>query len=199
MTLHVESDRCRIPFGHGQRFTWKLVLRDPIDYTTVDSRCRGPDDSDASALVDYSIEGGGEKYCLCDTGLCPAATVHAAQLTKGSSSDSIDWPGRNWNGPSDTTRPLGAFFPIGHYAVKVIFNVGADALTASLPIEVVPNGSPETCSDDMMYGTTCEQCGPADGCNVEHTGCLPKCTDTADCTAHGGGQCVDGVCRMVCG
>jgi hypothetical protein len=207
VTLHVESDRCQIPFGEGQHFTWKLELDQSIDYTTMDSsgacgRCGAENDSDAVELVDYAIEGNSQRYCVCDVGCCPPTTAHAAQLAAGSSSHDIDWPGRQWNGPSDTSQPYGDFFPVGHYAVDVTFAVpGVGTLKAALPIEVVPRAAGSTsCPDGTTYGKSCMQCGPTDACERDIEGCFPKCTEqTADCATHGGGVCIGGACRMVCG
>lgn len=249
VSLHVEGDRCRIPFGEGQRFTWSLELKQPIDYTTIDShgscgRCGGS--STAESLVSALIGDGVERYCECDGGCCPATTARVATLSEGTTSQVIDWPGREWGGGSDTSEPLGAFFPIGHYKVIVAFDIpGVGSVTAALPIDVVantgphsgpadceveghvyPSGAtrvedprscnhcscldgqlasctevacPEPCPDGTAYGTSCLQCGPADGCDVVRSGCLPKCDDNTDCATHGGGQCVGDVCRMICG
>ena len=57
----------------------------------------------ASGLIVFEqLAGSGQKYCLCDTGLCmppqgSAVTLHAAEYPA-----SFKWDGRNWNGPSDT-------------------------------------------------------------------------------------------------
>lgn len=204
--LHVESDRCRIPFGEGQHFTWKLVLKDPIDYTTMDSggtcgHCGTGNDADATALVDYAIEGGAQHYCICDVGCCQPTTAHAAQLAAGNSSAEIDWPGRQWTGPSDTNQPYGDFFPVGHYTVDVTFAVpDVGSVTAKLPIDVVPRSSgSQTCPSGQVYGKSCLQCGPTDACEQLIEGCLPACMNGSECEEHGGGSCVGGVCRMVCG
>jgi hypothetical protein len=52
------------------------------------------------------------------------------------------------------------------------------------------------CADGTTPGTRCAQCGPADGCEVIETGCLPTCIDDSTCA---GGSCIDGVCALVCG
>jgi hypothetical protein len=139
-TLHVKSDRCRIPFGKGQRFTWTLELQDPIDYVTKDSggSCGSCSGETAGGLTTYEIHGDHIRYCECLQGCCAPTTAHDVTLKKGKTSQTIDWPGRDWNGPSDTGIPIGGFFPVGHYAVDVTFEVpDVGKVIASLPIEVV--------------------------------------------------------------
>jgi Kunitz/Bovine pancreatic trypsin inhibitor domain/von Willebrand factor type C domain len=58
---------------------------------------------------------------------------------------------------------------------------------------------PKDCPAGTTPGKSCSQCGPADGCEVVRTGCLPECDSQADCQGTGLGQCFDGVCRILCG
>jgi hypothetical protein len=52
---------------------------------------------------------------------------------------------------------------------------------------------PKPCPAQTTRATSCAQCGPAGGCEVIETGCLPTCTDSCE-----NGSCVDGVCVMLC-
>ena len=55
-------------------------------------------------------------------------------------------------------------------------------------------GCSTACPPDSVMGTQCAECGPSDGCAiVEHT-CLKLCSDTCEI-----GDCIDGVCRNLCG
>ncbi len=85
------------------------------------------------------IQGGTQRYCLCDEGdppaFCPLGdggfsyltgndTCKPITLTKGVYAQSwpsipIGWDGRNWDGPSDTTNPEGAPFPPGDYTLEI--------------------------------------------------------------------------------
>ena len=58
---------------------------------------------------------------------------------------------------------------------------------------------PKACPDGTAPGKSCSRCGPADGCEVLRTGCLPECEDDQDCAGTGLGQCFDGSCRILCG
>jgi hypothetical protein len=62
------------------------------------------------------LSGGGQHYCVCDTGLWPARDAGtSAVLKRGTYAHAFTWHGRNWNGPSDTSTPEGAPFPAGTY------------------------------------------------------------------------------------
>ena len=58
---------------------------------------------------------------------------------------------------------------------------------------------PKPCPAGTAPGKSCSRCGPADGCEVLRTGCLPECDSDADCQGTGLGQCLDGACRILCG
>jgi hypothetical protein len=64
------------------------------------------------------IHGNDQTYCICDSGLC-GGPQESVDLVPGDYSDSFDWDGRNWNGPSDTGNPMGAPFPPGEYVLVV--------------------------------------------------------------------------------
>jgi hypothetical protein len=89
--------------------------------------CQLPDE--AGLIVSYQISGAGQSYCVCDTGLC-AAQSFMTSAAVGNYYHQIAWDGRNWNGPSDTSNPEGAPFPVGTYTVT---------LTASGAVEGVPD------------------------------------------------------------
>ncbi|HEY6477701.1 MAG TPA: hypothetical protein VI456_14060 [Polyangia bacterium] len=91
-------------------------------------RCQQPDA--AGLIVSYDIAGGGQLYCVCDTGLCLSQSF-TTSTTVGNYYHQIAWDGRNWSGPSDTGNPEGAPFPVGTYTVT---------LTATGSIDGVPNG-----------------------------------------------------------
>jgi hypothetical protein len=57
-------------------------------------------------------------------------------------------------------------------------------------------GCPEPCEEGTTFGMECAQCGPGDGCEVVRFGCMPECDAQDDCES---GQCIDGVCRILCG
>lgn len=74
----------------------------------------------ASGLIVFEeLEGGGQKYCLCDVGPCPAPPGNAVNLNEGTYGRTFKWDGKNWDGPSDTVNPEGAPFPPGHYTLHV--------------------------------------------------------------------------------
>jgi hypothetical protein len=57
----------------------------------------------------------------------------------------------------------------------------------------------EPCPSGTEYAVSCSQCGPADGCEILRSGCLPTCETNEDCTGDAPPFCFDGICRNICG
>jgi hypothetical protein len=74
------------------------------------------------------ISGMGQGYALLDFGLGFPPVEVVTTLKKGTYLHSFLWDGRNWSGPSDTSRPKGEPFPAGSYDLKVTIHgkVAAD-------------------------------------------------------------------------
>lgn len=89
-----------------------------------------------------NLDGGGQRYCLCDTGLCLPPSQTPVTLRAGTYAGSFRWDGVNWFGPSDTGNPKGAAFPAGAYQLRVSATgkvAGANfAVAATYPIRLVP-------------------------------------------------------------
>jgi hypothetical protein len=56
-------------------------------------------------------------------------------------------------------------------------------------------GCPIECPAGTSAGTSCDQCGPAGGCEVVFHGCLAQCARATDCED---GTCVDQTCKTLC-
>jgi hypothetical protein len=97
----------------------------------------------SSGLILFErLEGGGQSYCLCDTGLCAPTPPPPTTLHAGTYASSFSWDGKNWSGPSDTGNPQGAPFPPGDYTLTVSATgtQGATsfAVSATLAIRLTP-------------------------------------------------------------
>jgi hypothetical protein len=192
--LRVEGDRCRVRTGREHEFRYTLVVDQAITYTAFATpscgKCGGYSD-DPLSLVDYSIGGGDTWYCLCDVGCCPPTSAVTQTLQTGTFEGVIVWPGRAWNGPSDTAQPLGPPFAPGDYNVSVTFDIpSGGALTARLPIEVFgePPDSDASCEvGGRVYASgdegiddpqSCNTCACADGALVcTEIACPEPCPD----------------------
>jgi hypothetical protein len=102
--------------------------------------CGAPGSS--GLIVFEKLGGGGQSYCLCDTGLCAPGALPPVTLHAGTYASSFAWSGRNWTGPSDTGNPMGTVFPAGPYVLTVSSKgtVGGTSfvVTAALSIELTP-------------------------------------------------------------
>jgi hypothetical protein len=80
----------------------------------------GCDTPNASGLIPFvDVAGGGQSYCVCDTGLCAPPSRAPITLAAGCYAGTAHWQGVNWAGPSDTGNPKGAAFPPGSYVVRL--------------------------------------------------------------------------------
>jgi hypothetical protein len=96
-----------------------------VDTRPQASGCGTPS---ADGLIWFEqLGGGGQQYCLCDTGLCPGDPVRSTPVP-GTHRLTFTWMGRNWFGPSDTGNPMGDPFPPGSYVLTVT-SVGAQSGT----------------------------------------------------------------------
>lgn len=88
-----------------------------------------------------TVAGGGQQYCLCDTGLC-APAMPLTTVPAGSFPATFSWNGRNWTGPSDFGNPVGPPFPEGDYTFRVSATGTAGGAAfevfATYPITLVP-------------------------------------------------------------
>jgi hypothetical protein len=120
-----------------------VVASDVADVVPVPQdagSCGAPGSS--GLIVFEQLAGGGQSYCLCDTGLCPPGSLQPVTLHAGSYGSSFGWSGRNWAGGSDTGNPMGAAFPAGSYALSVSAkgNQGGASfvVTTTLTIHLTP-------------------------------------------------------------
>jgi hypothetical protein len=101
--------------------------------------CGRPGES--GLILFESLSGQRQRYSLSDTGLC-AESVEVTTVPAGTWLANFRWTGRNWGGPSDTSRPMGAPFPAGTYTFRVSavgqWNGSAFAVNATYPITLVP-------------------------------------------------------------
>jgi hypothetical protein len=98
------------------------------------------DGSDAANLtIGEGLAGNGQRYCICDTGLslalCPTGDggttrpdgggCEPVTIPHGTYHRTFEWDGHNWDGPSDTGNPKGAFFPAGDYVLTITTGAGS--------------------------------------------------------------------------
>jgi len=96
-----------------------------------------------SGLIAFErLEGGGQRYCLCDVGLCPPPPGVPIQLRTGVHDEDFGWRGRNWDGPSDTGNLEGDPFPTGSYllTVSAIGSAGGNPyrVAGTFTVNIVP-------------------------------------------------------------
>lgn len=88
------------------------VMPTPYD----DGGCARPNRSGLSVGVE--VFGNGQRYCLCDLGMCPPPDQPiTVTLEPGVYPMYFPWQGRNGTGPSDVGNPDRAPFPPGDYTI----------------------------------------------------------------------------------
>ncbi len=124
VSIDMTSTRCRFTLAEiaqGQKLSYLVKLDATqvkgLKFYSKQQDGGGCQQPGASGLrVFYRIQGGGQNYCICDTGLCQGNSDYVS-LQGGDFTEAFDW--KNWNGPSDTGNPKGAAFPAGTYTLTL--------------------------------------------------------------------------------
>ena len=105
----------------GLRIDYAVVVDRDIDGVQPVPQDEGQCDAPgASGLILFEeLQGSGQRYCLCDNGLCPGEPQKRGTLRKGRYPGTFRWDGRNWTGSSDAAVVKGEPFPAGHYTLVV--------------------------------------------------------------------------------
>ncbi len=105
----------------GISVPYTLLIEAPLpSVVTLPQDAGGCGEPGPSGLITFeALDGGDQRYCLCDTGLCMGPDETPFTLLAGTTALDFVWEGRNWIGPSDTGNEPGAPFPVGTYALTV--------------------------------------------------------------------------------
>lgn len=126
----------------GVMFDYVVIVTADVPGVTAEAQKTCDEPKSSGLYIGESVEGDGQNYCICDNGLCPPPMDPPATLKAGEYPASIEWDGKNWNGPSDTNNPKGKPFPPGDYTVKVRTSGQHQGkpfeVTAELPITLTP-------------------------------------------------------------
>lgn len=147
VTLAIRSASCVYKRGTPATFTYEVTTAGvpPITLPQNTGGCSdcGVYTTDPLSFTRYSLGGtsaGGEnqQWCLCDQGCCFGTNGQQVQVDATTKTYTINWSGREWDGPSDTGNPEGELFLPGRYNVFVTFK-GFDEgnVQATLPIEII--------------------------------------------------------------
>lgn len=140
VTVHLEADACTFASGQGGQFRYTVTFDQSLDFTTEASQGCGlcGAASELDTWVSFRISDGAIAYCPeCDVGCCAPTQSTAMSLDAQSVEGTVDWPGLQWSGPSDTTNQPSGAFPPGSYAATVTVELpGLGEVVATLPVEV---------------------------------------------------------------
>ena len=199
--IHLEGDSCVVTTGVGGTFRYHIEVDAPVDYQIPDSGggCSSwcwSADADVSTLTTYTVTTTTAHYCLCDNGCCDPGTG-PAQLAAGSADGTINWPGFQWDGPSDFGAPLGDPFPVGRSEVQVSLDLpGAGTVTARLPIQVI-DGTPPADSMVSNIGASCEIDGNIYPSGTRWLNDVQSC-NTCTCDSGQLSECTADSCPLTC-
>lgn len=140
VSVHLEADDCTFVIGKGGQFRYRIELEQSLDFTTEASQGCGlcGEVTEPQTWTKFVIAGDGLSYCPeCDVGCCPSTQPMATSLDMQVIEGTVDWPGLEWNGPSDTLNVPEGEFPAGSYDATLRFGLpGVGEVVATLPIIV---------------------------------------------------------------
>jgi hypothetical protein len=107
--------------GTSATFSYDVKVAADVEALVPEAQDAGHcDEPGPSGLkVFYRITGDSCSFCICDEGLCDGTPPAPMTLQAGTYSESFDWDGLAWTGPSDFGNPKGEACPPGTYEVEV--------------------------------------------------------------------------------
>lgn len=120
VTIEISDDVCYLTteeVAQGIGIPYTITIEQPLKLQPA-QQASCPAIEESQLLPFELIEGNDQRYCVCDSGLCPEFG-EVVELVPGTYERLIEWDGRNWDGPSDTGMPKGEPFPPGAYDVTV--------------------------------------------------------------------------------
>ncbi len=138
VTVSVSTPACSFPTNTAATFNYTIAIASAMTFNTGPHASCMPTSSDPSSFTSVSVVGSGGEYCpTCDLGTCGEDPGEMITLPAGNSMGSLNFPGRQWDGPSDDNAPIGGPLPPGLYTAKVHFEIPAGVVEADLPITLL--------------------------------------------------------------
>jgi hypothetical protein len=123
----------------GVKLNYTIVVADdvpgviPKSQRTVDGAGPG-----RTGLLEFEkISGHEQSYSLFDFGYAQPRPAEPITLKKGRYACAVEWNGRNWDGPSDTSHGYGPPFPPGEYQLAVSMVGHVQTPRGERPYEIV--------------------------------------------------------------
>ncbi len=118
--LEVAATPCEFTLAEaaaGIGIAWTVTIDAGTDAVfSLPQDAGGCQQPDSSGLIIFArLQGGGQNYCVCDTGLCMSPDETPVDLVAGTYEGTFSWDGKSWSGPSDTGNKKGPAFPAGTY------------------------------------------------------------------------------------
>lgn len=145
VSISISSPNCRLRRGTAGSFTYSVTTTSAVPAIDVPAsgscscayRSTQIDSWLSWGIGGQATSGANQQYCLCDTGCCAPQDATTITPEAGTFTDTIEWSGRTWQGPSDTGNEPGDYFLVGDYAVRVgFYGYDAGEVVATLPIVV---------------------------------------------------------------
>jgi len=139
--IRIEFDQPSYSFtlaevARGVTIPYRVTVLRELDGMHPQSQTTGTWQGQADLLPFAWIQGNGQQYRPWDFGLSPAPAMKPVTITKGARAYRLEWDGRNWQGPSDTSMPKGPPFPPGRYTITVRIVGQRDTPTGRQPYDI---------------------------------------------------------------
>lgn len=116
-----------------------------------------------------------------DTGLCEAKTYGGCEGNENRYDTLADCMAKCGGAAATACKVLGKVYPHGS-AVPDPFSCNMCTCDNGQVTGCTEIACETPCPPTHKPGTSCAQCGPADGCEVLETGCMPVCSGADECT-----------------
>jgi len=145
VSITISSSSCEYARGQPATFEYAVTVTGAVPAIAIpDSQSCSCDHRNTQidswlswVIVGQAPSGDYQQYCLCDTGCCAPQDATTITPEVGTFTDTIEWNGRTWQGPSDTGNEPGDYFLVGTYGVTVRFHGYTEgSVEGTLPIVV---------------------------------------------------------------
>lgn len=135
MEITLDTPSCTMTAGTGALLSYTITTQQAVSFMYGPHAGCTPTEDNPSSFTAAEVTGQGGEFCpTCDVGTCGEDPGEMITIPAGSYPGSLNFPGREWDGPAGSGVPIGGNLPAGAYTAKVIVTMPVGTLEADLGI-----------------------------------------------------------------
>lgn len=136
MQITLDTPSCTMQSGTGALLDYTIVTTSAIAFQYgPHGACIPTSTSDPSSFVTAEVTGSGGEYCpTCDVGTCNEDQGEPVMIPAATYQGSLNFLGRQWDGPAGSGVPVGGPLPAGAYTARVLVSMPVGQAEADLTV-----------------------------------------------------------------